>query len=118
MRILKIISNIMCLPVGIPHEICHYVVARLLGFRARFTLSYVAVKGIKEDDWRFAVIWLAPALVGALALAWVSWLSYTTGDRLLLAYGLAFSIPWYCSCWDDFCDVLRVEWNGKWNWSG
>jgi broad specificity phosphatase PhoE len=100
----------LLLVVGaLPHELCHYVVARLLGVRVRLSLDHVLLKG-DSQGWRLVAILLAPAMAGVALLGafglWM-WLNPPVSGKgqhwlTMLVGGAVFA--WWGGCADDlFC---------------
>jgi hypothetical protein len=91
------IEKRIALLASIPHELCHYLVARLLGLPAKMRL-YKTDVWHDHCDWRAVLIVLAPILAGYLLLIAVALLCYVKSNWLPIAPTLV-----WCACWQVLC---------------
>lgn len=88
------------LPVTIPHELCHYITARLLGLKVRFAWDRVYISA--AVDWRLYVVTLAPAMAGLVVWAGVMSFAIQKSSLLLIAIVSGWLFFWLLHCWRDF----------------
>ena len=103
-------------PYRAAHESCHYVAARLLGLPAQLQISQgrVTYSAPHSHDWRIRAVILAPALVGCVSLAALTWLSIVKAAWVLFWLGLALHLFWWFMCLVDFTDLWHYYRHGYW----
>lgn len=95
--------------VSIPHEICHYLVARILGVPVRLTLMAVIPKDDLEiDAWKYILIALAPSFIGLLVYIYLLSIGLFIWDKKLIVAITLVAIIWQRGCRADYADVLDV----------
>ncbi len=99
---------------ALPHEIWHYLVARLLGLRARLVPG--ATLFDPTTRWKSVAILMAPATVGLVwPLLWLPVLHWVSGRPGSIDWLLAtvMVLGWWGGCLGDFIDswllVARQE---------
>lgn len=106
------LTKIFLAPIAIPHELSHYVVARLLGLEARLQWTFVDVQ-IRQGDWRWLPVLVAPILLGFGFQAFFTYLAYKTSlypspiNHLLALSSLAFNLIWQVMCLGDYRQIGR-----------
>ena len=90
-----------------PHEVFHYLAARLFGLEARIE------PGVTRfgcgPRWQLITVALAPAAVGVLPLAFCIW-QWTQAEPRWVPFWSLLCLPfigWYVACGDDFRSALR-----------
>jgi hypothetical protein len=101
----------------VPHELCHYLTARLLGVRVRFDVDHVRLANDPRRG-RLVLVLLAPALVGVVAGGLLVPLLLTAPlpvpGSVVAAMGIGLAIAWWGMCADDFFCVAYLAWRGRW----
>ncbi len=91
-----------------PHEICHYLAARMLGLRAEIGPCVTRFGPCSRKQ--KVIVSLAPALAGVLPLAVCLWqLTHAVPD-LRLFWGLTClsGVFWFVACGNDFWVVWKL----------
>ncbi len=95
--------------ISIPHELCHYLVARIFGVPARITLmEVIAEEDIEIDAWKYVLIALAPSIAGLLVYIYLLSIGLFTWDRKLFVTITLLAILWQRGCRGDFADVIEA----------
>ena len=95
--------------IGLPHEIFHYLAARLLGVKAWIGIGATDIE--RCTLWKEVVIALAPAVVSLLAMFSCGWQAATAillPVRAIWSLWLLSSILWFLACGKDFVGVWRL----------
>ena len=90
------------LTYALPHEACHYLVARAFGFKPRFKLYSVRFYPPQKNGWRAFVVIIAPITLGfvppLLTLALTLWQSKFA---IVIPLSLPLLLFWLLTCWLD-----------------
>jgi hypothetical protein len=81
------------------HESLHYIAARLLGVKAKFTLTEVVYHS--NSNWQAIFITLAPALAGVVLFLTLTWVGVITNKPFLIIVGLIVAGLWQITCFSD-----------------
>ena len=96
----------LLVPYVLPHELCHYIPARLMGFETRLEVDRVRIGPHIKTDWQILLVTLAPSGMGLFLLAgaaWLGWLAYGQSEFwAAILVGLAINVIWQLACLDDF----------------
>ena len=88
---------------SIPHELCHYVMARLLRMPARLYSMHVYLTPDSYTDWRLLPVILAPAIAGITAWIVIAWRGFSIDRPVVgLVLGALFNLVWQLTCLDDW----------------
>jgi hypothetical protein len=109
-----LINKVASLPLLIAHELCHVIVARALGMKAKLGLGHVSLKPDKLYSWKMFVVMLAPALAGVVALVFLVALSIMRQRPLAIWVSLFLALYWWGMCLDDFYCLLYYSKHKKW----
>ncbi len=101
-------------PVALLHESCHYVAARILGFRVKFSSYYFVTFYPERTDWRVFVVILAPALIGVFGMIIFGvFVLFLNGWFLLLPSSVNFLL-WEGMCASDLANTVHYFRHGRW----
>lgn len=96
--------------ISIPHELCHYLPARI--FRVPVKLTLMAVipeeEDLEVDAWKYVLIALAPSIVGLLVYIYLVSIGLFTWDRKLAVTITLLAIIWQRGCRADYADLLEA----------
>lgn len=98
---------LVALPYLVPHELCHWLAARLLGLRATIHIDHVLVYHQKYD-WRAVVVYLAPSIFGLMLSAIVLIVLTPRVGWLAWALVIVCNILWQGACLFDFIECARI----------
>lgn len=109
------LSKLVTWSYAIPHELCHYAVARLLGMPARFHLMHVHLIPDSDTDWRLLPVILAPSMAGIVVWSLMVWRGFVVdkpGAAVLI--GLAFNLIWQLTCLADWERLVFFVRHDRW----
>lgn len=94
-------------PVGLIHEIWHYLAAKLFGFEARLGFTEVVIVRHGDPDWRHYIVALAPAFVGLVVFSLIISICLLLGLHWP-AIGFVFvGLGWQWGCEYDWRKVVK-----------
>ena len=108
------IAKLSNVPVLMVHELCHYTVARAVGFQAELGLAHVSIKSGNPHSWKMRLVALAPALAGLMGLIFLIALCIMRERLLAIWPALFMAICWWLMCLDDFYCVWYYTKHKKW----
>ncbi len=95
---------------ALPHEIFHYLAARLLGLETYLDAGITWVR--KGPRWKSLLAALAPAFVGLVMLSFFVWgyftKAITSEQRTAWLLWIVFALSWLTACGQDFLAVIRL----------
>ncbi len=101
-------------PILMAHELCHYTVARAVGFEAKLGLAHVSIKSDNLHSWKMLLVALAPAFAGAVGLIFLIVLCIIRGRPLAIWPAVFMAICWWLTCLDDFYCVWYYTKHKRW----
>jgi len=108
------IAKLTNIPFLMAHELCHYTVARAVGFQAKLGLAHVSIKSDNPHSWKMVLVALAPALAGVVGLIFLIALSIIRERPLAIWVSIFVTICWWLMCLDDFYCVWYYTKHKKW----
>jgi hypothetical protein len=95
--------------ISIPHELCHYLMARILGIPVKLTLMAVThEEDFEIEAWKYILIALAPSIAGLLAYIYLLSIGLFAWDRKLAVMITLLAIIWQLGCRADYANVIEA----------
>jgi hypothetical protein len=112
---LKKTINLLETPFLFSHELCHYVVARLLGFEVQLHLRNVWIRP-RPGGWTNIAITTAPILFGWVIWLYFAWWSYQRELYGLVVLCFLTNLYWQNACRGDYLEFWRIFKNNGRQW--
>lgn len=84
----------------VPHELCHYLMARLLGVQANLHWDHVVPHN--PTPLQALLITSAPIVAGVLAMAGLVRLGYELDNAAFMLSAVVMFVVWEIGCYNDF----------------
>lgn len=94
--------------VGYPHELCHYLAAKLLGCDVELYADHVLIAELSSAPfWQNFIITLAPFFAGVFVFSSLALLDVYRNEIGHALFGIAGMVAWTYTCLDDFISLKR-----------
>jgi len=109
------IIRFIAFPAAIIHELCHYLMATLLGVKANFDLTQTTFSA-KTSSWKVLLITLAPPIAGFIFCLLMLGVVVQLDKPILPTALTLFSMVllWQLPCLQDWREVWYFLQNGTW----
>lgn len=106
----KWVVFILNIPFGYPHELCHYLVARLVGYKATMSGSSTVIVYIESKNYRIKNFCIAIAPAVFIVVLYALYVSYFGFDYFSWTDRIPaiITISWLAGCISDFEYCLNL----------